>query len=394
MKKTIILSLTFWGLLHNSLCSQSVPPYFQYQAVARDGLGLLSGKTIDIEATILKNNMSGTEVYKEEHNAILTNEFGLFSLKIGGGNVKAGSSLLAIDWGADVYLLRVGFKPPGGNEFLLLNAVQLLSVPYALYAQNAGNSNDGDQDPLNEIQTLSISGANLSLSNGNTVSLAGIGSQWQNNPNGIHYTNGRVGIGTSAPDFKLDIRAPDSDAEEDVVNVRKNAISGGAPGRNFLISMRPSVPEVLLTTDGTGAAHPRLSLGAGAKASHLTILTNGNVGIGTAAPDATLEVKGTVKMFGNWEDRSPDMVYQAPTDGFVIVRLTVTGNNKIRAEGATSPDAAFDPSETRIGATAWSNADASSFTLPVSKGEYWRVSITAQDPSGTNIWVQWRPLGN
>ncbi|MCK6694736.1 MAG: tail fiber domain-containing protein, partial [Thermoanaerobaculia bacterium] len=356
MNKYLLFTLTFVGLSLEKLSAQSAPPYFQYQAVARDGSGVLAGETIGIQATILKNSMNGVEVYKEAHNAVPTNEFGLFSLKIGGGNATIGTSLSAIDWGTDAYWLRIGFKPPGGNDFLLLNATQLLSVPYALYAETAGNANDSDPDPANELQTLtqnglnvtlshgggtfsvadndndpineiqiiskaggtvslsknggsftdevndadasptnelqtlSLTGTNLTISGGNTLSLAGIGSQWLNNPTGIHYTNGRVGIGTSSPDFKLDIRAADSDADEDVVNIRKNAASGGAPGRNFLVRMRPSVPEVLLTTDGT-AGQPRLTLGpAGGISSFLTIQPNENSGINTNTPEAGLDI--------------------------------------------------------------------------------------------------------
>ena len=49
---------------------------------------------------------------------------------------------------------------------------QMMSVPYALYAEKAGNAGDDqDQDPTNELQTLSLSGDTLSLSNGGEVVL-------------------------------------------------------------------------------------------------------------------------------------------------------------------------------------------------------------------------------
>ena len=49
---------------------------------------------------------------------------------------------------------------------------QMMSVPYALYAEQAGNAGDDqDQDPTNELQTLSLSGDTLSLSNGGEVVL-------------------------------------------------------------------------------------------------------------------------------------------------------------------------------------------------------------------------------
>jgi len=46
---------------------------------------------------------------------------------------------------------------------------QLLSVPYALYAEKTGNVNDADADSTNELQTLSVIGNDLTISSGNTV---------------------------------------------------------------------------------------------------------------------------------------------------------------------------------------------------------------------------------
>jgi hypothetical protein len=56
--------------------------------------------------------------------------------------------------------------PAGRTAYQTMGTSQLLSVPYALYAKNVQNYNDTDASPTNEIQTLSISGTNLSLSPG------------------------------------------------------------------------------------------------------------------------------------------------------------------------------------------------------------------------------------
>jgi hypothetical protein len=58
-----------------------------------------------------------------------------------------------------------------------VGVTQLLSVPYALYSNTSGsvkdiNVEDGDADPQNEIQSLSISGTVLAISQGNNVDLA------------------------------------------------------------------------------------------------------------------------------------------------------------------------------------------------------------------------------
>ncbi|MBL7775019.1 MAG: tail fiber domain-containing protein, partial [Saprospiraceae bacterium] len=160
-------------------------------------------------------------------------------------------------------------------------------------SQNGGTISvaDNDNDPANELQSLSLLGNTLSISGGNSVSLAGLGgSQWLNNPNGIHYGNltGNVGIGTASPQTRLDIRSPDGNAEETMFNLRKD--NGAGAARNFLIKMRSAVPEVVLTTDGTGG-HPRLTLGpAGGASSFLTITPNENAGINTNNPEAGLDI--------------------------------------------------------------------------------------------------------
>ena len=64
------------------------------------------------------------------------------------------------------------------------------------------NVADNDNDSSNELQSLSISGDQLSISNGNTITLStGNGastSQWEENSGFISYSNGDVAIGSSA----------------------------------------------------------------------------------------------------------------------------------------------------------------------------------------------------
>lgn len=59
--------------------------------------------------------------------------------------------------------------PNNGTDFATLGTSQLLRVPCALYAKSGRG--DVDEDPVNEIQNLSLSGSSLSISNGNAVNL-------------------------------------------------------------------------------------------------------------------------------------------------------------------------------------------------------------------------------
>ena len=184
--------------------------------------------------------------------------------------------------------------------------------------------------------------------------------------------------------------------------------------------------------------HPQLKLGSSTFASLWaqddTSLryTRSNVGIGTAAPAAKLDVSGEVK-FGNtsstcdfanegqqrynssskmmefcngvawtsmssgsgaalgaWVPKSVDTVYQAATDGFVLVYFGNTLNEYNRVAGIT--DVSNTPTTIRIEAfTANYGGWLSNFTMPVRKNDYWKASHFAGTAPVTVYWI---PLGN
>jgi hypothetical protein len=187
-------------LLLNMLISLAQPPEsFKYQAVARDNAGNpLANKNMAFRISILNGSPAAGAVYIEDHQK-MTNGFGLVELEIGKGNVRAGT-FPNIDWGKDAFFIKVEMDPLGGVAFQHLGTSQLLSVPYALYAKDVQNKNDADADPTNELQTLSLSGNELSLSKGggNVILPAG-SSLWTENSPDIYRNIGKVGIGTATP---------------------------------------------------------------------------------------------------------------------------------------------------------------------------------------------------
>jgi len=156
-------------LLFTLAVSAQVPQAFRYQAVARDASGnILANKQISVRITIHDSSATGTALYVENHKEG-TNDFGLFSISIGRGLPVSGT-FAAIPWAAGEKWMQTEIDPLGGSAYSDMGTAQLLSVPYALYAASTSSSSY-TEDSTNELQTLSISGNDLSISLGNTVSL-------------------------------------------------------------------------------------------------------------------------------------------------------------------------------------------------------------------------------
>ena len=170
--------LSIFLLLGFSITIQAqAPQAFQYQAIARSNNGLpITNQAIGLRISIISGSPTGSILYVETQNPT-TNQFGLFTLEVGQGTIANGT-FNNIAWGSNGHYLKVEMDETGGNVYQDMGTVQLRSVPYALHAASVDNADDADADPNNELQTLSISGNALSLSNGNTITLpsGGIGS--------------------------------------------------------------------------------------------------------------------------------------------------------------------------------------------------------------------------
>ena len=158
MKKTLLtlLSVLFCAITF----AQSVPQGINYQAIARDASGdVLMNQALTIQFSVISDITTGNISWQENHQET-TNDYGLFTAIIGQGtSTSVGSSPTfdVIDWGSDHYLQ---VKISGIN----MGTTQLMSVPYSLYTKKAGNIN-----PTDELQTLSIIGDTLFISNGNYI---------------------------------------------------------------------------------------------------------------------------------------------------------------------------------------------------------------------------------
>ncbi|MFH2143498.1 MAG: hypothetical protein ABIJ97_13820, partial [Bacteroidota bacterium] len=135
MKNILVLII----VLLICICSifSQAPQSFKYQAVIRNGSGLvIPNQLVSIRIGIIEGLISGPLIYQEEH-LVTTNDFGLVNLEIGNGNVVSGDFSL-IPWGSDSYFVQIELDENGGTAFQLMGVSQLLSVPYSLYAERSG----------------------------------------------------------------------------------------------------------------------------------------------------------------------------------------------------------------------------------------------------------------
>jgi len=134
--KRIIL---FTFLLISTVTFAQAPQGISFQAIAFDSNGApVASGNIGVRISILANSANGTIVYSETH-VRTTNDQGLYNLNIGQGIVETGV-FADINWGQNPMFFRVEVDAEGGTNYTVVGTNQFMSVPYALYAENSGNS--------------------------------------------------------------------------------------------------------------------------------------------------------------------------------------------------------------------------------------------------------------
>ncbi len=164
--------LTYLGslmlcVLTGQLLMAQAPEGIHYQAILRDAQGaIMANEALTTNFQIRQGSANGNSVYAESHS-LQTNELGLLTAVVGSGTSTDNFS--NIDWSAGPYFLATEIDQ--GSGLIDLGTTQLLSVPYALFAESVANTDDADADPSNELQDLSLNGSTLEISSGNSVDL-------------------------------------------------------------------------------------------------------------------------------------------------------------------------------------------------------------------------------
>jgi hypothetical protein len=123
------------------------PQGFNYQATVRNSSGaLIINQNVNFRFNIMLNSQTSMPVFSETHMAP-TDDLGQVNLVIGTGTANTGS-FANINWGTGNYFL--GIELNTGSGYVAMGTTQLLSVPYALYANSSGNA----QAPTPDLATV------------------------------------------------------------------------------------------------------------------------------------------------------------------------------------------------------------------------------------------------
>jgi len=128
-----IIILLFLGFSLNA----QVPQAFNYQATVRNADGdLVVNQNVYFKFNIIQGTQTAIPTYVEEHY-VPTDDLGQVSIIIGQGTPSTGI-FIDLDWSQGSFYL--GIELDTGNGYIAMGTTQLLSVPYALYAESSGNA--------------------------------------------------------------------------------------------------------------------------------------------------------------------------------------------------------------------------------------------------------------
>ena len=128
---------TLLALVITLITFAQAPQGFNYQATVRNSSGaLVVNQNVYFKFNVMLNSQTSVPVFTETHY-VPTDDLGQVNLVIGQGTATTGS-FSAINWGTGNYYL--GIELNTGSGYVAMGTTQLLSVPYALYANTSGST--------------------------------------------------------------------------------------------------------------------------------------------------------------------------------------------------------------------------------------------------------------
>ena len=288
------------------------PEGFKYQAVLRNTSGEIKAATdAEVEIIILQGSANGTEVYAEAHD-ITTNSYGLFTLNIGEGSTS--DNLGDVDWANGPYFIEVNVD---GST---MGTSQLLSVPYARYAEDAGNVFSGNYNDLANTPDLSDTADyikqeadpvfNGSVAKGitasDTASWNESKNKWSLKENDtLYYDKGLIGIGTDKPASNLTVEGTGKPYD---VTIRDNNAFLIIDGQDSNAGMQLFNNGNYKTTMYYSPFNERFQIYNQGSVG-LSLNSSNSLGIKTLDPQEELHVNGAVRVDETTQTPSPKTLY-------------------------------------------------------------------------------------
>lgn len=141
-----------------SMLNAQVPQAFSYQAIAMDSNGnLVADSQVGIEISVVVDSPSGEVSYTENH-LVMSTSLGHINLEVGRGTASFGI-FEDVAWSSGPHFLEIKMDIDGGTNYQLVGTVQLLSVPFALYAVESLSGFPGPTGPAGPQGAAGATGA-------------------------------------------------------------------------------------------------------------------------------------------------------------------------------------------------------------------------------------------
>lgn len=373
------------SMMFSSLKLRAQTPLgINYQGIARsaDGSPLIN-QYIGLRISIT-SGPDGSSDYSEEHHPE-TNAFGLFAVVIGQG--QSAGRIGEVDWGAGNKWLQIEIDPQDNGDYLLVGTQQMMSVPYALYAANSGQSlssgfgveinngkinnvlpdqiinlngtgaatvtgtypnfnidvtgdgDDADADPTNELQTLNKSGSTVSLSAGGGSFTDAVNDADANPNNEIQTLNksgNTVTLSNGGGSFTDAVNDADANATNELQTISKsgNMVTLSNGGGNFTDAVNDADANATNEIQTLSRTGNNLNLSSGGTVdigSYLDNTDNQNLSSTTSGTNRTINISGgtstTLSVADNDNSASNELITNGSYVANNTLRITDAGGN-------------------------------------------------------------------